>query len=242
MVSETVSHLGMSRHPVAVIRARRRARVHSERLLRRKKVLIGHGETAYLWDVETGKELRRFQGHAGHISSVAISPNGKQALTAAHRQSGLLTLAESVRLWDIATGREIRRFTSPEWAPDVWFSPDGDRIVMAEHGVSNGVTICDLKTPRRLFIPAPLWGYSFGYPSALYVSFSPGGRQLLQITDRQVKIWDARNAKELCAIERTTGFFTTAHFSPDGKQVLTACYESHLRRFGMSKQGGNCCN
>ena len=38
--------------------------------------------TVLLWDLETGAELRRFEGHQSSVSSVAVLPDGRRALSA----------------------------------------------------------------------------------------------------------------------------------------------------------------
>src|SRR5262249_43075262 len=48
-----------------------------------------------LWDVETGKELRRFEGQTRMVTSVAFAPDGRSALTA--------SADGSLRLWEIET-------------------------------------------------------------------------------------------------------------------------------------------
>ena len=49
-----------------------------------------------LWDLVTGEELRRLEGHTGWILSVAFAPEG--GLLASGGADG------TVRLWDPATG------------------------------------------------------------------------------------------------------------------------------------------
>ena len=67
------------------------------------KVLTGsRDKTARLWDVKTGKELRRFEGHSSSVSSVAYSPIGHRVLTGSEDKTA--------RLWDVETGTELRRF------------------------------------------------------------------------------------------------------------------------------------
>ncbi len=90
----------------------------------------GESRTARLWDLESGKELVCLRGNTGAISSVAVSPDGRQALTGS--QDG------TTRLWDLSTGRELVRLlglrSGEEWlaaTPEGYFdgSLEGRRLV-----------------------------------------------------------------------------------------------------------------
>jgi WD40 repeat protein len=35
-----------------------------------------------VWDATTGKELRTYEGHPGHVSGVAFFPDGKRIVSA----------------------------------------------------------------------------------------------------------------------------------------------------------------
>ena len=72
-----------------------------------RRALSGSDDkTLRLWDLETGAELRRFEGHEGGVSSVTVLADGRRALSG----SGDKTL----RLWDLETGAELRRFEGHE--------------------------------------------------------------------------------------------------------------------------------
>jgi WD40 repeat protein len=75
-----------------------------------------------LWEVATGKEVRRFSGHPGGAYAVAFSPDGKFVLSGG--------VDKVVRLWDLATGQEIRRLTGhADSVRNATFSPDGRYIL-----------------------------------------------------------------------------------------------------------------
>src|SRR5579872_3203261 len=62
-----------------------------------KRALTGSGDkTACLWDVASGRELRRLEGHSDVVYTVAFAPDGRRAVTGSKDRT--------VRLWDVATG------------------------------------------------------------------------------------------------------------------------------------------
>jgi len=79
-------------------------------------VLVGCADNSLrLWDVDTGAELQRFDGHQGVINGVALSPDGRLALscggTRQPKEPGKLTTVDCVvRAWDVATGRQLESF------------------------------------------------------------------------------------------------------------------------------------
>jgi WD40 repeat protein len=75
-----------------------------------------------LWDLATGNEIRRFEGHTKDVRRAAISPDGKQLLSA--------SFDGTMRLWDLESGKELRRFDGPgHFVESAAFTPDGKRAV-----------------------------------------------------------------------------------------------------------------
>lgn len=86
-----------------------------------------------LWDVHTGKEVAHLQAGYGRIMSLALSPDGKYALS-----SYLSGPKQPVIFWDLQNQREINRFGIPgnPWftnqqlhVASVAFSPDGETAI-----------------------------------------------------------------------------------------------------------------
>jgi WD40 repeat protein len=92
-----------------------------------KKLVTGSADgSVRLWEVATGRELRRFAGHSGRVFGAAFSPDGKYVVS-----SGVDGTA---RLWDVQTGQEVRRFTGhTKEIRNVTFSPDGKYILTASN-------------------------------------------------------------------------------------------------------------
>ncbi|HKJ60686.1 MAG TPA: WD40 repeat domain-containing protein, partial [Hyphomicrobiales bacterium] len=88
-----------------------------------------------LWETETGREVRTFSGHSGHVFAAAFSPDGRFVLSG--------TADETLKLRETETGRAIRTFTDHLDAVLATFSPDG-RFALSGSG-DNTLKLWDLR-------------------------------------------------------------------------------------------------
>src|SRR5262249_15514304 len=80
-----------------------------------RRVLSSGPSHALLWDLDTGKDLRRFRGGETWMESVAFSPDGRRVLTVGR--------GVRVLLWDAETGKELHSFSGhSKWALRVAYS------------------------------------------------------------------------------------------------------------------------
>ena len=135
--------------------------------------------TVRIWDVETGKEIRKFEKHTDQVNSAAFSPDGKRIVSASDDKT--------VRIWNAETGEEIHRFE--EYSNDVRsaaFSPDGKLVVTADADFS--VRIFDVESGAVFQKSGLSWNA---------VSFSPNAKQLVSGDDNNVVIWEFEPLQEL---------------------------------------------
>jgi WD40 repeat protein len=60
----------------------------------RRLVSGSDDKTIRVWDVQTGRELKRFTGHTDVVTCVALSPDGRWVLSA--------SADTSIRLWNLS--------------------------------------------------------------------------------------------------------------------------------------------
>ncbi|HKB01370.1 MAG TPA: sigma-70 family RNA polymerase sigma factor [Gemmataceae bacterium] len=171
-----------------------------------------------LWNPLTGQERSTWRGHTSDIQGLALSPDGRQAVTTG--QDGTL------RLWDATTGTEdLRKLGDGKgWGWDAAYSPDGRTVAVG----GRGVRLWDVPGRKEL--------RRFGSGTVEHVGFSPDGRTLatIDVKDPVVRLWDVADGKELRRFAGPEGKVRSFAFSPDGRLIATAAETDVLRLWDVA--------
>ncbi len=187
-----------------------------------KLIISGGGDKLVkIWDVASGKELKRLAGHEDDISSVSFSPDGRYALSAGGRSWSKKDC--TIRLWDVDSGKEIRKFTGHTDAIfSAAFSPDGKYIVSG--GLDRTIRLWDVFSGKEIKI------FTGHEGTVTSVIFSKDGKMILSACgDYSARLWDVATGKELKKFTGHSAWVNSASFSEDDKRIISGGFDATTR-------------
>jgi len=178
-------------------------------------VLTGSDDsTVRLWDLPSGKEMRRFEGH--EYAVVGVSFVGTDQIVS-------VGVDLAVRFWDISTGRQSRFELIPLDEDETADDPHGYPIAMALSADSRFLLV---GRGDAVHVLEPTSGNelrSYKKPDTWVhcIAFSPEGRRAVCGFDRVLSLWDVPTARELRRFEGHEHNVYAVHFSPDGQYIVS---------------------
>jgi len=180
-----------------------------------KRVLSGSCDNKLvLWDVESGKRLRTFEGHTEGVTSVSFSPDGKRVLSGSR--------GNTVALWDAARGKRIRTFEGhTEGVTSVCFIPDGKQVISGSN--DSTLALWDVASGKRILT---FKGHSRAVTS---LCISPDGKRAISCShDITIPLRDAKSMLSIRTFRGHSDVVTSVCFSPDCKRVLSGSRDKTL--------------
>jgi eukaryotic-like serine/threonine-protein kinase len=173
----------------------------------------GGSETTLILCEMAEKKTREFKEHAGWLTSVAFSPDGRRIVTGSEDHTA--------KLWEAATGKVLFTLEGhTATVTDVAFSPQGDRIVSA--GSDHTIRVWDPTTGQQLRALEAHQG------AVSQLAYCPDSRYLASAgADGLVKIWDVSTWRPQVSLEINSRDVCDLAFSPDGN-LLACCGDDLL--------------
>jgi WD40 repeat protein len=179
-----------------------------------------------LFELATGKEVRRIEAQANGIAGIAFSPDGKTLVFNTH---------SAIYFHEADTGRQIRQVQAVGGANLIIFAPDGQTL--AVKGRDQLVRILDAKTgnPVRTLgeLPGQKGGNVFSNPYGVIttdVVFSADSKTLVIGGQQVPRFFDlAKGAEQPLALGGHLGDVSALMISADGKTIASRGAEGVLR-------------
>lgn len=167
-----------------------------------------------LWDVQSGSESGRLQGHTGFVGALMFRPGGSELISGSADQT--------IRLWDLATRKLKQEFRGHRL--EVWALAMGPKAnILASGGKDGAICLWDLaraSSPREIRLPGAFdsWWCS-----------SDGTRVITTGTNGAITEWQAPEFNKPNPVGQLSPQDSYPFISPDGRQFITGSTNGMVR-------------
>ncbi|MCY4587348.1 MAG: hypothetical protein OXB98_15020 [Bryobacterales bacterium] len=180
-----------------------------------------------VWRVDDGEEISAFQAHDPvpglGARPLAWSPDGSRLATAANDSLVKLWDTREWKLVHALTNESNLRFGSGSPIDRIAFSPDGNRIAVAQPST---LRVWDVESGQQVveWYPAPENTAFVPHNGSITdMVFSPDGRYLASAgLDRTAKVWDVETGTQLLDLDIFLNSVEAVEWSPNGSQFAVA--------------------
>ncbi|MCP3850757.1 MAG: protein kinase [Gammaproteobacteria bacterium] len=164
----------------------------------------------FLWRLLTGEIITDYTDKKQLVSTIAVTPDGRYALTGQRNNSSLL-------VWELATGNQVSELDEHEKVvTSIAISSDGRYFVTGSADASLRLWQTQSRRKKSMRV---MQGHTkrinqvaIDYQSKVAVSVSD---------DRSVRVWDLNNSTCLFCFENANVSYTSAVLSLDGQSMMT---------------------
>ena len=184
------------------------------------RILIATGyHNLALYDLATGSRLDVLQGHSGAVSGVAVTPDGKTAISS--------SVDNTLKVWNLESQGAFRDF---HWGAvcALAVAPRVSRAISASWDSTLKVWDAEAGTPVSMLVGHAgnmVFGASITSDGKLAVS---GG------WDTTVRLWDVAGGRAKLVITGKWGRVWAVAITPDGKRAVSGCEDGTVRVWDLA--------
>ena len=154
------------------------------------------------------------EGHNASVNAIAVTPDGRRAISASQDQT--------LRVWDLETREELRILKGhTDSVNAIAVTPDGRRAISASQDQT--LKVWDLETGEEL---QTLVGH-FHWVNA--VAVTPNGRHAISASaDKTLKVWDLETGENMRNLVGHNDWINAVAVTPDGRRVISVSTDKTL--------------
>lgn len=166
----------------------------------------------YLYQLKTGKQLKKLIGHTNKVNDIAITPDGRIAISASDDKTCIL--------WDLINGVPLMKLTGHKGEVNsVAIIPNGKQAISGSTDMT--CILWDLITGIEL---ATFIGHS---DKINEIKISVDGKYAVSASnDKTCIIWDLSNKTLLKVLRGHTWGVESIDITPNGKQIVSVSFDN----------------
>jgi hypothetical protein len=189
---------------------------------RQALVVVGEDFNVRLWDLDKGEEVGRLEGHTAAPMGLAISRDGRFALSGG--------MDKTVRLWDLRARRLLQTLEGhSSWVRSVAFA--GENGLAVSGGNNARVLLWDARGGQLLSDFREHLGLVYG------IAASRSGRLAVSASqDRTIRVWDLVDRRPTHCLRGHKDSVICAVLSEDERYVLSGSSDKTIRLWDLKAE------
>ena len=183
--------------------------------------------TFKVWDLESGAELLTFSGHTQIALTVAVTPDGRRAISGSHDCT--------LKVWDLESGAELRTLEGhTQSVLKVAVTPDGRRAISGSHDCT--LKVWDLESGTELHT---LQGHA---GSIRAITVTPDGHRVISATgswndssSNTIQVWGLESGALLHTLQGHTKQIDAVVVTPDGRRAVSGSSDRTLKVWDLER-------
>ena len=183
----------------------------------------GTDTSVRIWDIASGAEIHKLDGHTNTVDSVRFIMDGRQLLSAAWDGT--------IRRWDVNTGEQLQVYEEQDGARVYMIDlmPNGEQFIAA---LGNGMLkLWDIESGEVIR------AYSGHAGEVAGVHISPDGKQMVSAgswgSGNEIRLWDIESGEEIRQFVGHASPVNYAHFAPNMEFIISTSWDDTVRMWDI---------